>query len=138
MRTPLSRIDRPPSAVRDRPGPRRGFSMLELEVSFAAFAIILAGLAPVVVAELKHVAKLESRFQASTASRPAAIYYYVIPRPEPWARKLAGTASVTTTAPSGPATTPPVAHYSVTVTSLEASPTVEDATATVLVTPVSP
>ena len=104
--------------------------MLELEVSFAAFAVILAGLCPVVVAEMKHVTKLESRFQAR-------VNYYIVPRPEPWTQKLAGTASVTTAAPSsGSATGGATAVNKVAVLSLVASPTVEDATATVQVSPV--
>jgi hypothetical protein len=99
--------------------------MLELEISFAAFGVILAGLCPVVVAELRHVKKLESRFQPGVS-------YYVVPRPEPWSQKLAGTASVTTNAPSGgPAASGP---RTLTILSLEASPTVEDATAIVQVT----
>ena len=103
--------------------------MLELEIAFAAFGVILAGLCPVVVAQLKHVKKLEARFQPGTV-------YYVAPRPEPWTQKLAGTGSVTTSyyaGSSGPA--PPKVNI-VTVLSLDASPTVEDATATVQVQPV--
>lgn len=80
--------------------------MLELQVAFAAFGIILAGLCPIVVAELRHVKKLESRFQATNNDQsgftppagyqPAGTTYYAIPRTEPWTQKFAGTASVTT------------------------------------------
>jgi hypothetical protein len=119
MKTTFSSIDHRPSTI----GRRRGFSMLELEVSFAAFGVILAGLCPVVVAELRHAKKLESRFQPG-------VNYYVVPRPETWSQKLAGTASVTTTGPSSVAASGP---RSLTILSLEASPTVEDATAIVQV-----
>jgi hypothetical protein len=102
--------------------------MLEMEIAFAVFGVILAGLCPVVVAEYRHVKKLESRF------RPG-VPYYVVPRPEPWSRKLAGTASVTTTAPSGSGSSGATPVNAVTTSSLVASPNVEDATANVQVTP---
>src|SRR5271168_2259390 len=114
MKTPFSGIDHRSRTI----GRRRGYSMLEMEIAFGVFGVILAGLCPVVVAELRHVKKLESRFQPS-------VNYYVVPRPEPWTQKLAGTASVTTTAPSGSTTSAPSVVNTVTVNSLEASPNVE-------------
>lgn len=102
--------------------------MVELEIAFAAFGVILAGLCPIVVAELRHVKKLESRFQPGVS-------YYLVPRSQPWTQKLAGTATLTATPPGGSIASSTSAGNTVTVISLEATPTLEDATVIVEVKP---
>ena len=108
--------------------------MVELEVAFAAFGVILAGLCPMIVAQLRHVEKLESRFSAYVSPAKPGLTYYVIPRPDPWARKLSGTATITPEAPGpgGAAPAGPTAN-AVSVLSMAATPTGEAATAVVRV-----
>ena len=118
---------------------RPGYSMLELQVAFAAFGVILAGLCPMVVAQLKHVTKLETRLQGSRINQPGQPYdviptYYVKPRAEPWAQRMSGSASVSTdSSPGSSPITPSKTPATVTVLSLQASPNVEDASALVQV-----
>jgi hypothetical protein len=104
-----------------------------MQIAFAVFGVILAGLCPIVVAELRHVKLLESRLKASTVDQPTVTYYYVTPRANFWIQKLAGTATVTTSAPGPPSGSS--GGNTVTIQSLDASPNVEDATAVVQVTP---
>jgi hypothetical protein len=105
--------------------------LIELEVAFVAFGVILAGLCPVVVAQLRHISKLESRFQAGTT-------YYINPRIEPWARKLAATAPVSPTQGLTPTAPPASPTMTVTVVELDASPNVLNATAYVTVRTANP
>jgi hypothetical protein len=102
--------------------------MVEMQVAFAVFGVILAGLCPIVVAQMRHVKLLESRFQPGVS-------YYVVPRANPWIQKLAGTALVTTSAP-GSSSSGSSGVNIVTVLALDASPNVENATVTVQVTPI--
>lgn len=72
---------------------RRGFSLLELQVSFVAFGIALAGLAPLAVLQTKQLRKLDERL------KPARTYY-LVPPADTWARRLGAAATRTTTPPT--------------------------------------
>ncbi len=78
---------------------RRGFTYLELEVSFLLFAIALGGLAPLTVMQSRQVRQTESRLDADET-------HYISPSAAPWASKLGAAASVSTDTP--PPKTDPV------------------------------
>jgi len=94
--------------VASRPGrrpPRRGFTMLEVEISFVLLGIGLAGLAPLVMMQLRQVRKLELRFQGQVFkggvqmlpnpdhNLPARTYL-LVPWTDQWARKLSARGQV--------------------------------------------
>jgi hypothetical protein len=108
---------------------RNGTSLLELEVAFVVFGIALSGLAPLIVMQMRHAARLEQRFNDQST-------YYLVPATDPWARKLGAAATITSTPPAStdPASTVPV--NSVQILSLDKSFAGEDVTATVSLTPI--
>jgi hypothetical protein len=83
---------------------RRGFTLMEIQVSFALLGIGLAGLCPLVVMQLRQIRSLELRLQgqvieASPVSGQsitmlAGTTYYLVPWQNPWTRKLAGSGQV--------------------------------------------
>lgn len=79
---------------------RKGFSLVELQISFLVFAIGVAGLGPLVVMQSRHLTKIESRFNANNT-------YYLSPSYDDWARKLGAGATLTAFDP-GPRPTPPI------------------------------
>jgi hypothetical protein len=108
---------------------RAGITFLELEVAFVVFGIALSGLAPLIVMHMRHVAKLEKRFNDQSI-------YYLVPAADPWVRKLGAAATVTLVAPtsSDPTTGTPV--NSVQILSVNKSFSGEDVSATVSLTAV--
>ena len=79
---------------------RKGFSLVELQISFLVFAIGVAGLGPLVVMQSRHLKTIENRFNSNNV-------YYLSPSNDEWARKLGAGASMTAYDP-GPRPTPPV------------------------------
>jgi len=71
---------------------RKGFSLVELQISFLVFAIGVAGLGPLVVMQSRHLSKIESRFNSNNV-------YYLTPSNDEWARKLGAGASMSTVNP---------------------------------------
>ncbi len=84
--------------MRHKPN-RKGFSLVELQISFLVFAIGVAGLGPLVVMQSRHLTKIESRFNANNT-------YYLSPSNDDWARKLGAGASITPFDPGPRATSP--------------------------------
>lgn len=70
----------------------RGFTYLELEVSFLLFAIALSGLAPLAVMQSRQVRTTETRLDADDT-------HYFRPSSNPWARKLGAAASLSVDPP---------------------------------------
>jgi hypothetical protein len=129
---------------------RRGYSLLEVQVSFAILGIGLAGLCPLVVMQLRQVRMLERRLQGDvietnpgsgqSQTMLTANRYYIVPWQNPWTRKLAGSGQVLQSATSpcdpGPLSLPtnPPASFPVTVIELDAAPYSQNLTAYVTVT----
>jgi hypothetical protein len=65
----------------DRSARRRGSTYLEVQVAFAVLGVALAGLAPVVVAQLRMTERVEDLL-------PSEVQLYFTPMTDPWARKL--------------------------------------------------
>jgi Tfp pilus assembly protein PilE len=106
---------------------RPGFTYLELQVAFVVLAIALAGLCPLVVTQWKLTNKIVSRF------RPGATYY-LVPQAEAMARKLGAAASIASADPGAVGTIDTAQpSFTVTVLSVDTSPTAEDVTAHVAV-----
>ena len=88
-------------------GPRRGQSLLEVQVAFALLGIGLAGLCQLVVVQLRQVRAMENRLQGQVVQYSASKgtsttmlsgqTYYIIPWQNIWARKLTGAAQVVQT-----------------------------------------
>jgi type II secretory pathway pseudopilin PulG len=125
--------------------PRRGTSLLEVQIAFALLGVGLAGLAPLVVMQLRQVRQLELRLQGqvmqtttSTGTSQMMLpgqTYYIVPWQNAWAQKLAGSGQILTSAMSacdpGPLTVPPPAPivYPVNVVELDAAPGSQNLTA---------
>jgi hypothetical protein len=65
----------------DRSARRRGSTYLEVQVAFAVLGVALAGLAPVVVSQLRMTERVEDLL-------PSDVELYFAPMNDPWARKL--------------------------------------------------
>lgn len=86
---------------------RRASTLLEVQVAFAVLGVGLAGLCPLVVMQYRQLRLLEQRFEADVyefknlgrpvESRTLGRVYYLVPRKNPWARKLTTRALVSTT-----------------------------------------
>src|SRR5436305_435318 len=74
--------------------PRRGFSLMELQVALVVFGIGLGGLCPLVVMQSRQLKNYQSRLDPRTA-------YYLVPSADIWARKLGASASLLTQVPAG-------------------------------------
>jgi type II secretory pathway pseudopilin PulG len=126
---------------------RRGTSLLEVQIAFALLGVALAGLAPLVVMQLRQVRQLELRLQGEvvqtrTASGMCQMIlpgqnYFVVPWRNPWARKLTGSGQILTsqTSPCDPGPlplpTPAPTAFPVTIVELNAAPGSQNLTATV-------
>src|SRR5258708_38431116 len=75
---------------------RRGVSLLELQVAFVLFGILLSGLVPLTVMQLRQLKKFEDRLKPDTT-------YYLLPANDAWARKL-GAAATMLNSPPDPVT----------------------------------
>jgi hypothetical protein len=64
---------------------RRGTTYLEVQIAFAALGVALAGLGPMVVAQIRLMGRVEARF-------PASATYYLSPPAQPWAARLGASA----------------------------------------------
>lgn len=78
---------------------RRGLTYLEVQAAFAALGVVLAGLAPAVVSQLRLMAAIDRRFPEGT--------HYLVPAGDPWASKLGADATIEASdtyapAPAGP------------------------------------
>lgn len=121
--------------------PRRGQSLLEVQVAFALLGIGLAGLCQLVVVQLRQVRAMENRLQGqvvqystskgtSTTMLPGQIYY-LVPWQNIWARKLSGAAQVvagSSTIPCDPGPGTPDWGTQVDVISVDAPPGGQDVT----------
>lgn len=85
---------------RIRSRPRRGFTLLEVEMAFIVLAIALAGLCPLLVMQSRQLSGLESQLAPQTT-------YYFAPSTDGWVQKLGASAALVTSDP-GPAPRPPV------------------------------
>src|SRR5947208_4460657 len=100
-------------------GRRAGFSFLELQVSFIVFGIALGGMAPVVLTHMKQVKKLEDRLNAQAP-------IYLVPRSDPWARKLGAGAAIQYVDPGDPLPVGMIRHANlVTILSIDRTLTSE-------------
>jgi hypothetical protein len=130
------------------PGPRarRGYALLEVQVAFAVFGIGLAGLCPMVVAQIRLLHQLELRLEAQVVGTSLITgqsqtlmqgsTYYILPWSNPWAQKLTGSAPILTspTNPNdpGPLQPAPMASptaFPVTIVELDAPPYSQSVTA---------
>ena len=68
---------------------------MELQTAMVIFGIVVAGLAPLVVMQLRQLKKLEQRLSDQTT-------YYLAPASDLWARKLGAAAAISATAPAAP------------------------------------
>jgi hypothetical protein len=128
---------------------RRGYTLLEVQVSFALLGIGLAGLCPVVSMQLRQVRVLEKRLQGQVVeTNPVsgnahtmltANTYYVVPWQNPWTQKLSGSGQILTSTVSLcdpgalPVPFPAPLSYPVTVVELNAPPYSQTVTAYVKV-----
>ena len=111
---------------------RPGVSMLELQTAMVVFGILLTGLAPLVVMQLRQLKKLEQRFSDQTT-------YYLAPASDPWARKLGAAAAISSTAPgTGTASGPGTVANTVQILSLDKPFAVDEMTVHVSLAPVPP
>lgn len=67
--------------IGDRSARRSGSTYLEVQVAFAVLGVALAGLAPVVVSQLRMTERVEDLL-------PSDVQLYFAPMTDPWARKL--------------------------------------------------
>ena len=106
--------------------------MLELETAMVVFGILLAGLAPLVVMQLRQLRNLEQRFNDQTT-------YYLAPASDPWARKLGAAAAISSTAPgTGAVSGGGAVANSVQILSLDKPFAVDEMTVHVSLVPVPP
>jgi type II secretory pathway pseudopilin PulG len=136
--------------TKPRRATRRGYSLLEVQVSFAILGIGLAGLCPLVVMQLRQVRLLELRLQGQvietnpvsgqTHTMLPGNTYYIVPWQNPWTQKLAGSAQIlrSTTNPCDPGplsvSSNPPPSFPVTVIELDAAAYSQNLTAYVTVT----
>jgi type II secretory pathway pseudopilin PulG len=126
------------------PRPRRGYTLLEVQVAFAVLGIGLAGLCPFVVMQLRQVRQLELRLQGHVVetSRATGVSqtmlagntYYIVPWTNVWTQKLTGSgqilASAVNSCDPGYLSIPssPPQSYPVTIIELDAPPYSQNAT----------
>lgn len=124
---------------------RRGYTLLEVQVAFAALGIGLAGLCPFVVMQIRQVRQLELQLQAQVVfTNPvtsvsqtmlAGNTYYIVPWTNVWAQKLTGSGQIMTSAVNacdpGPLPLPTQAPQSfpATIVELDAAPGSQSVTA---------
>lgn len=77
------------------PAPRRGFTLLEVEVALIVLAIALAGLCPLLVMQSRQLSSLETQLSPKTT-------YYLGPSNDAWVQKLGASASLLTSDPGPP------------------------------------
>ena len=68
---------------------RRGFSYLEVQTALALLGVALAGLAPIMVVQLRLITKIEKRLKPSDI-------HYLVPAADEWTKKLGASAINTT------------------------------------------
>lgn len=95
----------------------------------AQLPVNATGLAPLIVMHMRHVAKLEKRFNDQSI-------YYLVPAADPWVRKLGAAATVTLVAPTTSDSTTGTPVNSVQILSVNKSFSGEDVSATVSLTAV--
>jgi type II secretory pathway pseudopilin PulG len=117
----------------------RGYTLLEVQVSFALLGIGLAGLCPLVVMQLRQVRQLELRLEGQVVhTNPATgvsqtmlagTTYYIVPWNNSWAQKVTGSAQILTSA-TNPCDAPVVSYgtYPLTIIELDAAPYSQTAT----------
>jgi hypothetical protein len=89
MRT-LSKV--PDHAATLAPHPRRGISLIEVQVAMVALGILLSGLGPISALYTRQLKEAQTRFDPQTV-------YYLVPSPDFWVRKLGVAASLSTQDP---------------------------------------
>jgi type II secretory pathway pseudopilin PulG len=122
----------------------RGYTLLEVQVSFALLGIGLASICPLVVMQLRQVRQLELRLEGQVLQTNPATgvsqtmlpgnTYYIVPWTNIWAQKLTGSGQILTTPTSacdpGYLALPssPPQSYPVTIIELDAAPYSQSAT----------
>jgi type II secretory pathway pseudopilin PulG len=122
----------------------RGYTLLEVQVSFALLGIGLASICPLVVMQLRQVRQLELRLEGQVVQTNPATgvsqtmlagnTYYIVPWTNVWAQKVAGSGQILTTATNscdpGYLTLPssPPQSYPLTIIELDAAPYSQSAT----------
>jgi type II secretory pathway pseudopilin PulG len=125
--------------------PRRGYSLIEVQVAFAILGIGLAGLCPLAVMRFRQVRQLELRLQGNVVQTSIATgqretmlpgtKYYIVPWTNPWARKLTGSAQILTSPSNAcdpgplPLPFPAPQAFPVTIVELDAAPSSQSVTA---------
>lgn len=112
-------------------GDRRGFSYLEVQTALAILGVALAGLAPIMVVQLRLITKIEKRLKPSDT-------HYLIPAVDEWTKKLGASATNTTdsvAADNYVGTSVPLPGHTVTVVSFVSSALNDTASAVAVVTP---
>jgi type II secretory pathway pseudopilin PulG len=131
------------------PWPRRGYTLLEVQVAFAVLGIGLAGLCPFVVMQLRQVRQLELRLQGHVVETSPATgvsqtmlagnTYYIVPWTNVWTQKLTGSGQILSSAVNscdpGSVSTSASPSNSVTIIELDAPPYSQTATVYVDVAP---
>lgn len=102
-------------AVGDADPWRRGSSYLEVQVAFAVLGVALAGLAPILVAQLRLIDRIEARLEPDKD-------HYLVPATNPWMRKLGAAATITTSDPGDLPDPTPTAGEARNVVAIEAIP----------------
>jgi type II secretory pathway pseudopilin PulG len=133
-----------------RQSARRGYTLLEIQIAFAALGIGLAGLCPFVVMQIRQVRQLELRLQgqvvvynpvtATNQTMLQGVPYFIVPWTNVMAQKLAGSGQILTTNTNScdpgnlPLTNPAPMSYPVTIVQLDAAPGSQSVSAYVTVT----
>ena len=132
------------TSLSSRPHASRGYTLLEVQVSFAILGIGLAGLCPLVVMQLRQVRQLELRLQGQVVQTSPATgvrhtmlqgnTYYIVPWTNVWAQKMTGSGQILTSATSacdpGYLALPssPPQSYPLTIIEVDAAPYSQSAT----------
>jgi hypothetical protein len=99
-------------------------------VAFAALGVALAGLAPLVVTQLRLMSRIEARL-------PDGAALYLVPAADPWARKLGVAATLAAADPGGTAGDPsPAPRNRVRVVAAEVAGPADVASVEALVEPI--
>ena len=110
---------------------RAGTSLIEVQVAFVVFGIMLSGIAPLVIMHMKQVHKLEQRFSDESI-------YYLTPSSKAWAQKLGAAATISVNEPEGAEAVSETPSNDVQILSVEMPFASEEVSAIISVNPISP